>query len=153
MRKNLLLVLLTASLLLNVMAVGGFIYVRHYAMFHLRLDAVSRRLDLDDAGRARLVQFRRDVWAVIADGRKSNQQTVLEVNQALAGKPLGDPAINTALDHLSVVRRDRQDKLVALTIGFRDSLPPTSRERFTVMAQDPGFLLELFGLRLDNAAP
>jgi uncharacterized membrane protein len=153
MRKNLLLVLLVASLLLNVMAIGGFAYVRYYGMFHLRLDAVSRRLDLDDAGRARLVQFRRDAWRMLLDTRKANQQTVLEINQAIAGKPLGDPAFGTALDHLSAARRERQDKLVALTIGFRDSLTPASRERFTNMAQNPGFLFDLMGLRLDNSSP
>ena len=153
MRKNWVHVLLGASLLLNVMAIGGFVYVRHYALFRLNINAVSRRLDLDAAGRERLVQFRRDAWDAVMDSRQDSRAVMGEINAALAGKPVGDPAIASALDHLSAVRRQRQEKLVQLVIGFRDSLPPESRERFTAMSHDPGFVLELMGLHLGEAAP
>jgi hypothetical protein len=148
MSRKALLVILIASLLLNVAAVGGFVYVRYYLAFHARLAPVSRRLELDAAGQARLVQFRRDAWAVIRESRPESASVLLQLNQAIATAPAGDPALEQALQRLGDTRRARQEKMVGLIIAFRDGLPPESRKQFNEMAKDPGFVLELLGLRL-----
>lgn len=151
MQKRLVPALLAASLLLNAMAVGGFLYARYYAAFHFKLDAVAERLDLDAAGRQRLLQFRHAAWRSILDTRQANAAVLAQLNRALADRPLGDPAFSDALDSLGKTRRARQEDLVARIVAFRDSLPPDARRRFGEMAADPGFVFELLGLRLDNA--
>lgn len=152
MSKKLLMVLLAASLLFNVAAVAGMAYVRYVSTPRLDLEAVSTRLDLDQAGRERLLQMRREVWANLRESRRENLQAVRGINDAVADKPAGDPAFAAALDTLSAARRARQEKMLAPVIRFRDSLPPASRERFVAMSKDPQFMLELFGLRLDAEA-
>ncbi|HEY1773652.1 MAG TPA: periplasmic heavy metal sensor [Gammaproteobacteria bacterium] len=152
MSKKLLSILLGASLLLNAAVVGGVLYVRFVAAPRVNLEAVSARLDLDAAGREHLLQMRRGIWADILESRRDNQAALLDVNDAMASRPVGDPTLAAALDKLSGLRRARQEKMLALIIAFRDSLPTGSRERFTLMSKDPQFVVELMGLRMERDA-
>ena len=149
MARHVLLLLLASSLLINATAVGAFVYKRYYLAPRANLETVASQLELDDAGRERLVQLRRDSLAAIIDGARAVAPAAIELNNALAERPIGDPAFGAALDHLASARRGGQERLIARVVRFRDSLPPKSRERFAVMAQDPAFVLVLLGLRPD----
>jgi uncharacterized membrane protein len=152
MSKKLLAVLLCASLLLNAAVVGGVLYVRYVAVPRMNLEAVSTRLDLDAAGRDHLLEMRRYVWTALLESRKDNQAAIMDVNDALATKSAGDPALVASLDRLGGLRRERQERLLGVILAFRDSLPVESRERFTLMSKDPQFVMELIGLRVDADA-
>lgn len=149
MSKRSLVILLCASLLLNVGVIAALGYVRFYLLPHVGLQAVSTRLALDAAGRQHLIAFRRAMWEELRDSRHDNQAAMADINHDIATLPAGDPAFGAALDRLSSVRRARQERLLSLALAFRDSLPPDSRAQFALMSNDPQFVLELLGLHLD----
>lgn len=149
MSKRTLIILLCASLLLNVGVIAALGYMRFYLLPHMGLQSVSTRLALDAAGRQHLMEFRRGVWGELRDSRHDNQAAMADINHDIATLPAGDPGFGAALDRLSAVRRARQVRLLSLALTFRDSLPPDSRARFTLMSNDPQFVAELLGLHLN----
>ncbi|MCI0459257.1 MAG: periplasmic heavy metal sensor [Gemmataceae bacterium] len=145
-KKTILSVLLAASVLLNLTAVGGFAYQRHYAALRIDLATVAGDLGLNEDERAKLVALRRAVRADIRTGVSAMTPASRELNRLLAERPADDPEIKAALVRIADERMQMQKQLVVHVTAFRDTLSAQARSRFANLARRPGFVFVLLGL-------
>ncbi len=138
-------VLLIASLSLNLMLIGGFLYQRLVIQPRLQTEWAAKALKLDDRQRSELQQL--IAW------RKTRLRQALDemhletttIKHALRDARSDDPVLKMAMQRLNGKRQELQMETLEKVFSFRDNLSSDQRQLFNQMSERPGFVLNLIG--------
>ncbi len=133
---------LAASLLFNVLAVGGYLYGLH--ALH-REGWSSTALDLDPTQRQALAELRQGLRDNLKSGRRQLAPQLATLVKAIREARPGSDQLEPALTGLSQAHLSTRLTALRRIVAFRETLSPRQQERFNRLLARPGFVVDLLG--------
>jgi len=133
---------LAASLMFNVLAVGGYLYGIH--ALH-REGWSSTALELNAEQRQALAELRQNLRDNIKSGRRQLAPQLATLVQALREARPGSDQLEPTLMGLSEAHLATRLTTLRRIVAFRETLSPKQQKRFNQLLARPGFIIDLLG--------